>query len=182
MSQGVVNIIQREDSVIRRMDYLYIYIYGGSWGSDRSEAAAIWIVQRIWAHSLIFSLLALAWALKFHSSLSRELESEIRDGLHRIAHFLERRRSHTSVKPYMSSLVPSNLLEFPEQKPRILVQPEGMLVALKPPGWEVDTAIAESEALSLSAFLQSHLHAEDGPQQYVAFLYLSLCFLAVIEK
>lgn len=115
------------------------------------------------AHSLIFSLLALAWALKFHSSLSRDLESEIGDGLHRIAHFLERRGSCASVKPYMSSLIPSNLLEFPEQKPRILVQPAGMLVALKPPGWEVDTTIAESEALSLSAFLQSHLVAEESP-------------------
>ena len=104
--------------------------------------------------------MALAWALKFHSFLSRDLESEIRDGLHRIAHFLERRGSCTSVKPYMSSLGPSNLLEFPEQ-PRILVQPAGMLVALKPPGWEVDTALAESEALSLSAFLQSHQVAED---------------------
>jgi len=127
------------------------------------------------AHSLIFSLLALAWALKFHSSLSRDLESEIGDGLHRIAHFLERRGSCASVKPYMSSLIPSNLLEFPEQKPRILVQPAGMLVALKPPGWEVDTTIAESEALSLSAFLQSHLVAED---ERVAVC----CFLAVIKK
>ena len=77
MSQGVVNIIQREDSVIRRMDYLYIYIYGGSWGSDRSEAAAIWIVQRIW--STLLDLQSFGFGMGLEISLFFEPRTGVRD-------------------------------------------------------------------------------------------------------
>ena len=111
------------------------------------------------AQSLIFSLLALVWALRFHSSLTSDLEADVRGGLHRLADFLE--RCGTSPPTYVSqSLGSVASSEFPDQ-PRILMQSAGMLVALKPPGWEVDTSASESEALSLSAFLQSQLVEKD---------------------
>eukprot|EP00438_Fugacium_kawagutii_P034622 Skav225854 [mRNA] locus=scaffold345:258177:261641:+ [translate_table: standard] len=106
------------------------------------------------AQSLIFSVLALAWALRFCSSLGKDLETELRHGLHRIAHFLEKLPSScpSTSSSYQRSPI-SNKLD--PELPSIVLQCAGLLVALKPPGWEVDTSVAEdSEALCLSSFLQ----------------------------
>ena len=110
------------------------------------------------AQSLFFSLLALAWALKFHSALG-DLESDLHDGLHSIASYLEMRRS-TSRKP--QSIIPLSWdTSETTPEPRILVQSAEILVILKPPGWEVDTSANECEALCLSTFLQDHFVEED---------------------
>ena len=107
------------------------------------------------AQHLLHSLLSLAWALRFRGVLSFEVEEDLRLGVESLAKFLATRSA--SARGAATTLsIPS------EQKPQLVMECRGILVAMKPPGWEVDTA-EQSDALSLSMFLRE-LSAEDRSQ------------------
>ncbi|CAK9018259.1 unnamed protein product [Durusdinium trenchii] len=114
--------------------------------------------------SLIFSLLSLAWALRFQSSLGRDVEGDLYAGLRHLARVLESSRCRwpRPDRPLQMASLPKELNE-----PIVILNCRGMVVALKPPGWEVDTsAKGQSEALSLSMFLQSQLPPEENNLLY----------------
>ena len=69
-------------------------------------------------------------------------------------------------RPLQMASLPKELNE-----PIVILNCRGMVVALKPPGWEVDTsAKGQSEALSLSMFLQSQLPPEDHSGERIHLL------------
>lgn len=118
--------------------------------------------------SLIFSLLSLAWALRFQSSLGRDVEGDLYAGLRHLARVLESSRCRwpRPDRPLQMASLPKELNE-----PIVILNCRGMVVALKPPGWEVDTsAKGQSEALSLSMFLQSQLPPEDHSGERIHLL------------
>ena len=123
------------------------------------EASAAWRRQLPVAESkaqhLLHSLLSLAWALRFRGVLSFQVEDDLRFGVERLANFMATRASARGPAATTPLCIPTG-----EQEPQLVMECRGILVAMKPPGWEVDTAEEQSDALSLSMFLRK-LSAED---------------------
>ncbi|CAE7844246.1 unnamed protein product [Symbiodinium microadriaticum] len=116
------------------------------------------------ARTLAFSLLALTWALSFSKELDSELERGIVQAVRLLAGVLD-----TGVD-IMTGLTPQSPgLTFDcITKPRVIIDGPGMLVALKPPGWEVDTTADQTEAHCLSWHLQAIRRREDCPLLHCA--------------
>ncbi|CAE7819036.1 unnamed protein product [Symbiodinium sp. CCMP2592] len=116
------------------------------------------------ARTLAFSLLALTWALSFSKELDSELERDIVQAVRQLAGVLD-----TGVE-VLTGLTPQSpgLTFHGVDKPRVIIDSPGMLVALKPPGWEVDTTTDQTEAHCLSAHLQAIRRREDCPLLHCA--------------
>ncbi|CAE6927214.1 unnamed protein product [Symbiodinium sp. CCMP2456] len=118
------------------------------------------------ARTLACSLLALTWALSFSKELDSELERGIVQAVRLLAGVLDTAVDNLAPLPLTPQ---SRGLTFDcITKPRVIIDGPGMLVALKPPGWEVDTTADQTEAHCLSWHLQAIRRREDCPVLHCA--------------
>ncbi|CAE7379469.1 rluD [Symbiodinium pilosum] len=111
------------------------------------------------ARTLAFSLLALTWALSFSKELDSNLEDLIWHALSEMARVLD---TGTRFCEAVRRAQPTTRdVDIP--LPQALVDSPGMLVVLKPPGWEVDTSMDQTDAYCLSTHLQALRTMQDSP-------------------
>ena len=121
----------------------------------KQHTAAVHLVPE--ARTLAFSILSLTWALSFTSELDFELECTMLQAVCQMARVLDAGiHKMCETKPLVPLAVDAHLL-----MPRVTIDSPGLLVVLKPPGWEVDTTSDQTEARCLSTHLQESRRMEE---------------------
>jgi len=105
------------------------------------------------AHSLALSILSISWAHAFCPPFDAAQRTVLQRHLLWLGEWVDKTSPQFAMKTLAEPEVRAKHVSGVEE-PKILIDGRDMLVLCKPPGWEVDSVANETDALSLSGYLQ----------------------------